>query len=107
MPAPSQYRQTFSIIGCSAARAVSKVDRLVAKVFSAPTDLRMRSARTEDPALRRVPAPRAMPPMTLWLLYHEDLRRSPRVRAAVAVIDEVIVASGAALVPAGFPFDPA
>jgi DNA-binding transcriptional LysR family regulator len=60
-----------------------------------------------DPALRRVPAPRAMPPMTLWLLYHEDLRRSPRVRAAVAFIDEVIAASGAALAPAGFPFDPA
>jgi DNA-binding transcriptional LysR family regulator len=60
-----------------------------------------------DPALRRVPAPSAMPPMTLWLLYHEDLRRSPRVRAAVAFIDEVIAASGAALAPAGFPFDPA
>ena len=44
--------------------------------------------------------------MTLWLLYHEDLRRSPRVRAAVAFIDEVIVARGAALVPAGFPYDP-
>ncbi len=37
---------------------------------------------------------------------HEDLRRSPRVRAAIAFIDEVIAASGAALVPAGFPFDP-
>jgi DNA-binding transcriptional LysR family regulator len=60
-----------------------------------------------DPALRRVPAPRAMPPMTLWLLYHEDLRRSPRVRAAVTFIDEVIAASSAALVPADFPFDPA
>lgn len=60
-----------------------------------------------DPALRRVPAPRAMPPVPLWLLYHEDLRRSPRVRAAVAFIDEVIAANRAALVPAGFPFDPA
>jgi DNA-binding transcriptional LysR family regulator len=60
-----------------------------------------------DPALRRVLAPRAMPPMPLWLLYHEDLRRSPRVRAAVAFIDEVIAARGAALAPAGFPFDPA
>jgi DNA-binding transcriptional LysR family regulator len=60
-----------------------------------------------DPALRRVPTPRAMPPMPLWLLYHEDLRRSPRVRAAIAFIDEVVAASGAALVPAGFPFDPA
>jgi DNA-binding transcriptional LysR family regulator len=60
-----------------------------------------------DPALRRVLAPCAMPPMPLWLLYHEDLRRSPRVRAAVAFIDEVIAARGAALAPAGFPFDPA
>ena len=47
-----------------------------------------------------------MPPMPLWLLYHEDLRRSPRVRAAVTFIDEVIAASGAARVPTGFPFDP-
>jgi DNA-binding transcriptional LysR family regulator len=60
-----------------------------------------------DPALRRVPAPRAMPSMTLWLLYHEDLRRSPRVRAAVAFIDEVIAASRTALAPPDFPFDPA
>ncbi|WP_165982267.1 LysR family transcriptional regulator [Dankookia rubra] len=60
-----------------------------------------------DPALRRVPAPRAMPAMPLWLLYHEDLRRSPRVRAAVAFVDEVVAASRAALVPTGFPFDPA
>ena len=58
-----------------------------------------------DPALRRVPAPRAMPPMALWLLYHEDLRRSPRVRAAAAFVDEVVAASRTALVPAGFPFD--
>jgi hypothetical protein len=45
--------------------------------------------------------------MTLWLLYHGDLRRSPRVRATVAFIDEVIAASRAALAPADFPFDPA
>lgn len=60
-----------------------------------------------DPALRRVPAPRAMPPVALWLLYHEDLRRSPRVRAAVAFVDGVIAANRAALEPAGFPYDPA
>ena len=60
-----------------------------------------------DPALRRVPAQRAMPPVTLWLLYHEDLRRSPRLRAAVEFVDEVIQARRAALMPAGLPFDPA
>jgi DNA-binding transcriptional LysR family regulator len=60
-----------------------------------------------DLALRRVPSPRAMPPVTLWLLYHEDLRRSPRVRAAVAFVDEVIATNRAALLPAEFPFDPA
>ncbi|WP_426954512.1 LysR family transcriptional regulator [Muricoccus radiodurans] len=59
-----------------------------------------------DPALRRVPAPRAMPAMPLWLLYHEDLRRSPRVRAAVAFVDAVIAERRAALAPPGFPFDP-
>jgi DNA-binding transcriptional LysR family regulator len=60
-----------------------------------------------DPALRRLPAPRAMPVLPLWLLYHEDLRRSPRVRAAVAFVDAVVAAGRTALVPAGFPFDPA
>jgi DNA-binding transcriptional LysR family regulator len=60
-----------------------------------------------DPGLRRVPSPRAMPPVTLWLLYHEDLRRSPRVRAAVAFVNEVIATNRAALLPAEFPFDPA
>jgi DNA-binding transcriptional LysR family regulator len=60
-----------------------------------------------DPTLRRVPAPRAMPPATLWLLYHEDLRRSPRLRAAVEFVDQVIAASRAALLPPGFPFDAA
>ena len=64
-------------------------------------------AGEEDPRLRRVPAPRAMPPLTLWLLYHEDLRRSPRVRAAVDFVDAVITANRAALVPERFPFDPA
>ncbi len=64
-------------------------------------------AGERDPALRRVPAPRAMPPVTLWLLYHEDLRRSPRLRAAVAFVDEVIAANRAALLPPGFPPDPA
>ncbi len=59
-----------------------------------------------DPALRRVPAPRAMPVMALWLVYHEDLRRSPRVRAAAAFVVEAIATRQADLVPAAFPFDP-
>lgn len=56
--------------------------------------------------LSRIPTPRALAPVPLWLLYHEDLRRSPRVRAAVTFIDEVVAARRAALMPAGFPFDP-
>ncbi|HEX8450506.1 MAG TPA: LysR family transcriptional regulator [Longimicrobium sp.] len=59
-----------------------------------------------DPLLRRVPAPRAMPPVPLWLIYHEDLKRSPRVRAAVAFVDEVVARHRSALRPPGFPFDP-
>ena len=60
-----------------------------------------------EPGLRRVAAPRAMPAVPLWLLYHEDLRRSPRLRAAVAFLDEVVAAHRSVLVPPGFPFDPA
>ena len=41
------------------------------------------------------------------LAYLEDLRRSPRVRAAVAFVDEVVALRHADLLPAGFPFDPA
>ena len=59
-----------------------------------------------DPGLRRLPAPRAMTPLPLWLLFHEDLRRSPRLRAAVAFLDSTIAAHRGALLPVGFPFDP-
>ena len=59
-----------------------------------------------DPALRRVRVPYAMPPLTLWLVYHEDLKRSPRVRAAIAFIDKVMAAHREVLVPTDFPFDP-
>ena len=48
-----------------------------------------------------------MPSVALWLLYHEGLRRSPQMWAAVAFIDEVIAASRRALVPSDLPFDPA
>ncbi|WP_453948195.1 LysR substrate-binding domain-containing protein [Bradyrhizobium sp. USDA 377] len=63
-------------------------------------------AAERDPALRRVRVPHAMAPLTLWLVYHEDLRRSPRVRAAVAFIDKVMADHREVLVPADFPFDP-
>lgn len=59
-----------------------------------------------DPALRRLPAPRGMPPVGLWLVYHEDLRRSPRLRAALGFVEEVILRARGRLLPAGFPFDP-
>lgn len=48
-----------------------------------------------------------IPPVPLWLLYHEDLRRSPRVRAAAAFIGDVIAANRTALKPNSFPYDPA
>ena len=60
----------------------------------------------DDPTLRRVPAPRAMPLMPLWLTYHEDLRRSPRVRAAAAFVTKAVAARQVDLVPASFRFDP-
>jgi hypothetical protein len=61
-------------------------------------------AGEKAPLLRRVAAPRAMAPLALRLLYHEDLRRSPRGRR---LHRRVIAANRAALVPDGFPFDPA
>ncbi|MDF3605381.1 LysR family transcriptional regulator [Paracoccus sp. DMF-8] len=56
-----------------------------------------------DPALRRIPVPQAMPPLPLWLTYHEDMKRSPRLRAAVEFVETVIRASKASPVPHGFP----
>ncbi|MFC0198849.1 LysR family transcriptional regulator [Paracoccus rhizosphaerae] len=52
-----------------------------------------------DAALRRVFAPHDITPMTLWLVYHEDLRRSPRLRAAVQLIDVAIAAYRSLLDP--------
>lgn len=59
-----------------------------------------------DPALARVRAPRPAPLLPLWVVYHEDLRRSPRVKALVGFLDEVIQAERKRLVPPDFPFDP-
>ena len=58
-----------------------------------------------DALLRRVPSPGPMQSMPLWLAYHEDLRRSPRLRAITEFIETVISASSQALVPADFPFE--
>jgi DNA-binding transcriptional LysR family regulator len=52
-----------------------------------------------DPALRRVSTPHKMAPLPLWLVYHEDLRRSPRVRVAVSFVEEVVNNNRNALVP--------
>jgi len=54
-------------------------------------------AGEHDPTLRRVESPRAMEPMTLWLVYHQDLRRSPRLRAVVDLVDEMVQANKTAL----------
>jgi DNA-binding transcriptional LysR family regulator len=42
-----------------------------------------------DPGLSRVPIVDSMPPRELWLLVHGDLRRSPRIRAALDFIIEL------------------
>ncbi len=62
-------------------------------------------AGERDASLRRVPSPGAMQAMPLWLAYHEDLRRSPRLRAITEFIETVVSASRQALVPDDFPFD--
>jgi len=41
------------------------------------------------PDLRRLSA-ETMSPVELWLAYHEDLRHSPRLRAVIAFIEQVI-----------------
>lgn len=55
-----------------------------------------------DPALRRVKTHSPMPPLDLWLAYHEDLRRSPRVKAASAFVENVVGLQRHLLLPAGF-----
>jgi hypothetical protein len=51
--APSQVRQTFSMIGWSTSHAASNVKISAEKVFSAPRDLRIRSARTGRSSMPR------------------------------------------------------
>lgn len=50
-----------------------------------------------DPGLEPVASPEPVPPHELWLLVHGDLRRTPRVRAVIAWVDEVIAAARPAL----------
>ena len=47
-------------------------------------------AAERDATLRELAMPRPMSVMPLWLSYHEDLRGSPRLRAAVEFIEDVI-----------------
>jgi len=49
--------------------------------------------------LRRLPTELAMPPQELWLAYHEDLRQSPRLRAVVDFIEQVVRQQAGALCP--------
>ena len=53
VPEVSQWRQTLSMIGSSASWAASKVKISTENVFSAPIDLRMRSARTGRSSMPR------------------------------------------------------
>ena len=59
-----------------------------------------------DQAWRRLTAPLAIPQMDLWLIYHQDLRRSPRIKAMSSFIDDLVKTKRRSLVPPGFPFDP-
>jgi DNA-binding transcriptional LysR family regulator len=49
-----------------------------------------------DPGLVQLDGPEPVP-HELWLLVHGDLRRTPRVRAAIAWVDETVAASRALL----------
>ncbi|TCQ94036.1 LysR family transcriptional regulator [Pseudomonas sp. JUb52] len=46
-------------------------------------------AAEADGDFRRIQVTPAFQPMALWLAYHEDLRRSPKLRAAIAFIEDV------------------
>jgi len=49
-----------------------------------------------DPTLRRLDGPEP-PPQEIWLLVHGDLRRTPRVRAVIDWLDELVVRARPAL----------
>ena len=53
-----------------------------------------------DARLARLDGP-APPPHELWLLVHRELRRTPRVAAVVAWLDELVAAARPRLAPAG------
>lgn len=54
-------------------------------------------AAEQDGGFRRVAVPQEMQPMTLWLTYHEDLKRSARLHAALRLIDQVVAWHGFSL----------
>jgi DNA-binding transcriptional LysR family regulator len=59
-----------------------------------------------DPGLVVIGAPEPIPPHELWLLVHGDLRRTPRVRAVIDWVDELIERARPALcgtAPPGAP----
>ena len=49
-----------------------------------------------DPGLRRIDGP-APAPQEIWLLVHGDLRRTPRVRAVIDWLDELVERARTAL----------
>jgi len=49
-----------------------------------------------DPALRRLDGPEP-PPHEIWLLVHGDLRRTPRIRAVIEWLDELVARARPAL----------
>jgi DNA-binding transcriptional LysR family regulator len=49
-----------------------------------------------DPALRRLDGPEP-PPDEIWLLVHGDLRRTPRIRAVIEWLDELVARARPAL----------
>jgi DNA-binding transcriptional LysR family regulator len=59
-----------------------------------------------DPALRRLDGPEP-PPLEIWLLVHGDLRRTPRVRAVIDWVDELVARARPALLGRRHPHGPA
>lgn len=51
----------------------------------------------EDASLRRVETPRPLENLPLWPVFHEDLRRSPRVRAVASFLVDLTLATRARL----------
>jgi DNA-binding transcriptional LysR family regulator len=59
-----------------------------------------------DPVLRRLDGPEP-PSHEIWLLVHGDLRRTPRVRAVIDWVDELVGRARPALLGRRTPHGPA